>query len=523
MPMRPLDQPVLEQLMQQLRGSMRSLLFDLCRDFSSSYPGDAKRLGLPIDWFQNLVRALPLKVFNHWKIVGWIESLNDLLYFVDVREQVRAERDRHDVASQLHAEFQDKFYENSYADEVFPKGRPEPQRLLPRLDTLCRRLARECIQESLWLVPEAACRWIAGRPGRTWQVPCDFGADMERVELACSLAAGLEGQTHGFSKSLQHALKRASLKGRVTVRPSGIDLTVRGSRVSLFEAGAAPRWSATLRAPVILRRTRYGDLTLGPTLVYDRQRIPTAVRPSPSSAAPRIRLALQAIEAAWPEGNDWLALFTSRICPLRAKGVVSFSYRHRPGLSVINCFDRDNLDLIDDLIHENSHHHLNLLLRKYAMYGGDHNQEIFYSPWRRSLRPIRGILHATFTFTMGALLFERLSSWAESPAGRRGWKATGLTARDLRRARFRCFEEIESVRYSLQDLAYAGDKLKWLTASGRHLTQQLCAALDAAEKRIEPYRRAVLKSEFGPALRGHIKELGQARGDYGPMGKGRGE
>ena len=59
-----------------------------------------------------------------------------------------------------------------------------------------------------------------------------------------------------------------------------------------------------------------------------------------------------------------LALLTSRIIPLKAKGVVSFSYRHRPGLSFINCFDRDNLDLIDDVIHENSHHHLNLLLRK---------------------------------------------------------------------------------------------------------------------------------------------------------------
>ena len=75
------------------------------------------------------------------------------------------------------------------------------------------------------------------------------------------------------------------------------------------------------------------------------------------------------------------------------------------------------LDLIDDLIHENSHHHLNLLLRKHVMYRGDHNQQIFYSPWRRSLRPLRGILHATFTFTMGALLFQRLSSWASGRGG----------------------------------------------------------------------------------------------------------
>ena len=55
---------------------------------------------------------------------------------------------------------------------------------------------------------------------------------------------------------------------------------------------------------------------------------------------------------------------------------MSFSYRHRPGLSAINCFERDDLDLIDDLIRENSHHHLNLLLRKDVLYQHDHNQEV---------------------------------------------------------------------------------------------------------------------------------------------------
>ena len=99
---------------------------------------------------------------------------------------------------------------------------------------------------------------------------------------------------------------------------------------------------------------------------------------------------------------------TSRLVPLDAPGVVSFSYRHRPGLSFINTVERDDLDLIDDVVHENSHHHLNVLLRKHRLYRAGHQEEIFYSPWRRSLRPLRGILHASFTFTMGALLFERV-------------------------------------------------------------------------------------------------------------------
>jgi HEXXH motif-containing protein len=231
----------------------------------------------------------------------------------------------------------------------------------------------------------------------------------------------------------------------------------------------------------------------------------------------RIARAWRTIQLAWPEGHDVLTLLTTRIVPLQAKGVVSFSYRHRPGLSFINCFDRGNLDLIDDLIHENSHHHLNLLLRKYVMYHGDHNQQIFYSPWRRSLRPLRGILHATFTFTMGALLFQRLSSWASGRDGAARWKKAGLTQQDLQRARFRCLEEVESVRYSLQDLHYADHHLGWLTGSGRRLVEQLAEAIDRVERESERFKHEVERSRFGPAIRKHIKELYQARQAYGPV------
>jgi HEXXH motif-containing protein len=235
----------------------------------------------------------------------------------------------------------------------------------------------------------------------------------------------------------------------------------------------------------------------------------------------RIARAWQTIQLAWPEGHDVLTLLTSRIVPLQAKGVVSFSYRHRPGLSFINCFDRGNLDLIDDLIHENSHHHLNLLLRKYVMYHGDHNQQIFYSPWRRSLRPLRGILHATFTFTMGALLFQRLSSWASGRDGAARWKKAGLTQQDLQRARFRCLEEIESVRYSLQDLHYADHHLGWLTGSGRRLVGQLAETIDQVAQLSEGFKREAQRSSFGSALRTHSKELQQARQAYGPIRLGK--
>jgi HEXXH motif-containing protein len=281
--------------------------------------------------------------------------------------------------------------------------------------------------------------------------------------------------------------------------------------------GGRGQWHWKLHPATVALETLHGTVTVGSTLVYGKDRQPRAVVHTTAMLVKRITRAWRAIRIAWPEGHELLALFTSRVAPLRAKGVVSFSYRHRPGLSFINCFDRDNLDLIDDLIHENSHHHLNLLLRKYVMYHGDHNQQIFYSPWRRSLRPLRGILHASFTFTMGALLFERLSTWASGRGGSARWNEAGLTSRDLQRARFRCLEEVESVRYSLQDLHYADHHLGWLTGSGRRLVAQLADAIEHVERSIAPRRNEVLRSRFGPALRRHGDELKKARMTYGPM------
>ena len=155
------------------------------------------------------------------------------------------------------------------------------------------------------------------------------------------------------------------------------------------------------------------------------------------------------------------------------------------------------------------------------MFHGDHNQQIFYSPWRRSLRPLRGILHAAFTFTMGAMLFERLSTWASGVGGSTRWKNAGLTQRDLQRARFRCLEEVKSVRYLIQDLEYASWHLKWLTGSGQRLVKQLEESIEQVEQNIAPHRKAVLASKFGPALRRHVKELQKARQTYGPVRLGK--
>jgi HEXXH motif-containing protein len=513
-----LDLKPLARVNDEFRLSMRALLLDLCRELEADYAELAARHELPAGFFLLIGQALKLETYSNWKVVGWIEALNDLVYFLDILQQWEKETQRAEFARQLFVECQEKFFENRYLDDLFPAGRPLASGLEKRLTQLCRRLAQEITQESLFFDPALAVKWCRQRRMVRWNVQGTLRENFERAEEAGTIPVGVGGEWCRAPQDVRRALARSDKRVTFRVDPGGIAVQV-GPVVSPLWAGwgVQGRWQWTLQPAATAVTTERGVVTVGPTLVYGRDRQPRTVTPTEQQRVARIARAWRTIQAAWPEGHDVLVLLTARINPLKAKGVVSFSYRHRPGLSFINCFDRDNLDLIDDLIHENSHHHLNLLLRKYVMYRGDHNQQIFYSPWRRSLRPIRGILHATFTFTMGAMLFERLSTWASGRGGAARWMKAGLTGRDFQRARFRCLEEVASVRYSLQDLHYADHHLGWLTGSGRRLVAQLAEAIERVERSAGRFKNDVLRGSFGPALRRHIQELHKARITYGPV------
>ncbi|MBH0194602.1 MAG: hypothetical protein HP494_03160 [Nitrospira sp.] len=513
-----LELPLLTRLTDEFRLSMQRLLQDLCRELQRDYPELSSRYDLPVGLFQILSRSLTIESYSNWKVAGWIESLNDLVYFLDILQQWEGEPDRAEFTQQLFTECQEKFFENSYLHDLFPLGRPRVAGLEKRLTSLCRRLARELTQESILFDPVRTVKWCKQRTGSQWEAPALFDANFERAEAGNGLSVGIAGERREVPAEVRRCLKRASGHARFLIGTSGVSLCIGQNTFEIWTAwGGQGQWSWPSQATEVALEIGQGAVMIGPTLVYGKDRQPRAIARTAQSQVERISLAWQMIQSAWPEGAGVLALLTSRIVPLKAKGVVSFSYRHRPGLSFINCFDRDNLDLIDDVIHENSHHHLNLLLRKYVMYHGDHHQQIFYSPWRRSLRPLRGILHATFTFTMGAMLFERLTTWASGPGGSARWKHAGLTPRDLQRARFRCLEEVESVRYSIQDLHYADRHLGWLTGSGRRMVSQLAEAIEQIEQSMTPHRTTILASTFGPALRRHVEELKKARMTYGPM------
>jgi HEXXH motif-containing protein len=513
--MKLFDLPFLVSLVEQFRHSMKGLLLDLCDELDQRYPNAARRVKLPVDLIRLVGRAMPLHSYAHWRFVGWIETLNDLVYFIDLCEQAEREGRDLEFVEQLYTECQQTWYEHSYAEELFPDGAVPDGRLPARLDRLCRHLARDVAQQSLLWEPALTCEWIRDTGRRSWHTDCDLTPNFDRADPSYALSVGVNEVLYHAPRPVREELPSSAGGAGLIATGRSISVAARGSRSLFYTAAPHEQWHWRRQDPVVLRRSALGTLTVGPTLVYGHQRGPTGIVATTPAVADNMRRALRVIEQAWPAGNDILALLTSRIVPLKARGVVSFSYRHQPGLSFINCFDRDALDLIDDLIHENSHHHLNLLLRKYVLYGGDDNREVFYSPWRRTLRPIRGILHASFTFAMGACLFERLSAWGRGPAGNRRWRQAGLSRIDLDRARFRGLEEIESVRYSLRDLRDARRRFGWITKGGGLLVALLARTVSRIRRRMN--RSVVMRSPYRVDLGRHVEELKAARTQHGPI------
>lgn len=117
--------------------------------------------------------------------------------------------------------------------------------------------------------------------------------------------------------------------------------------------------------------------------------------------------AIETIKEFAPQCFSLLTTFSKNFVFLHEENIVSYSMQNLPQFSYINIFDRDRVDLVDDLIHENGHHMLNTLLINRELIEED-DEKIFFSPWRRSLRPIRGLYHAYCTFFWALFLFSEI-------------------------------------------------------------------------------------------------------------------
>jgi hypothetical protein len=161
-------------------------------------------------------------------------------------------------------------------------------------------------------------------------------------------------------------------------------------------------------------QTSLGEGLLETTLHIEGKelRLFTASLKEMKKQSQRIEVALKVIRKHSPGSWERFCHFTDTIIPIRQKELVSYSHQDLPGTSMINLVDRDFVDLMDDLLHENGHHHLNYYLNLGTLID-EPIENIYFSPWRSTLRPLRGIYHAYFTFFWAFQLFFDLAQARE--------------------------------------------------------------------------------------------------------------
>ena len=181
----------------------------------------------------------------------------------------------------------------------------------------------------------------------------------------------------------------------------------------------------------------------------------------------RLARGLALLRRAWPRAEEEVRRRTWLIVPLVEPGTVSYSHLARPGISYLNVFRGSLVDLADDLLHETAHHRLHAW-QETVRFSSLVEERRYFSPWRRTLRPLNGILHGAYTFLFRAELLLRLSRDAALPPARR------------RRLRREAAIERRHCAAALADLARArrGGEL---TRPGRDLVRAMAGRLRRLE------------------------------------------
>ena len=204
----------------------------------------------------------------------------------------------------------------------------------------------------------------------------------------------------------------------------------------------------------------------------------------------RIEDALKLIKKYSPSSWERFTFFTNTIVPIKEVQFVSYSHQDLPGYSMINMYHRDFVDLMDDLLHENGHHHLNHYLNLGHLIE-EPVEAIYYSPWRRTLRPLRGIYHAYFTFFWAFKLFADVLKNIDPKT------QTDFTKEEFAKIGFRVLEEFHMLNYTFQDLKWA-KKNKLISESGWNLIEE-------QQKELNKFKKLVPLWEKD--LKFHRKEL----------------
>jgi hypothetical protein len=224
--------------------------------------------------------------------------------------------------------------------------------------------------------------------------------------------------------------------------------------------------------------------------------------------SPRIETALKVIKKHSPSSWERFVAFSEVIIPIKEKELVSYSHQDLPGYSMINLYHRDFVDLMDDLLHENGHHHLNYYLNLGKLID-EPVDTIYYSPWRRTLRPLRGIYHAYFTFFWAFKLFADLNKTQDVDS-----IFYVFNKEQKEKMIWRAVEEFHMLNFTFQDLKWA-HKNGLINERGWSLVQEQQKELlkfkkliPLWEKRLKLYRSELkdLKTTLNKAQFEYLKD-----------------
>ncbi|HEV8375321.1 MAG TPA: HEXXH motif-containing putative peptide modification protein [Candidatus Polarisedimenticolia bacterium] len=368
-------------------------------------PGAARSLSLLREGFDADSLRSRRCLFDSPLLDGWIQ---DVLFWREARERSRRLESGRGTRSDQTRLF-DMISGTEFLAEVVPAG---------RLDSLFARRAAARAQSILEMrmadLPRILWPHLPARRSIRLRFPILENPD--------------EGCPAGW---LRLGMTRALIERTGTRKAGWLDATLKRGTLS-FGAGVEMRMHEVIPGTSILLSHRL--LSRGHSLKVGA-RVPGLGR--------RLARALALVDRAWPDAGEEIRRRTWMIVPLVERGTVSYSHLARPGISYLNVSRGGLVDLADDLLHETSHHRLHAR-QEISPFATDDGEPRFYSPWRRALRPLNGILHGSYTFLFRAELFQRLlRSRRIASAGKRAW-----IARELRK-------EIESCGLSLSDLAGA--------------------------------------------------------------------
>lgn len=217
--------------------------------------------------------------------------------------------------------------------------------------------------------------------------------------------------------------------------------------------------------------------------------------------ADKVEKALSALEECCPDLYNLFRSYTKKIVPIYDEELVSFSMATLPSYSSINMDNRDFVDMTDDLIHENGHHFLNSLLEGEEEIIFEDDDKIFFSPWRRSLRPIRGLYHAVVTFYWAYRLFKELSFSEKA--------TTFYNKEEQQKIYWRFLEEAELIRQCEPDLLRAHQQEK-ITDFGKLITDTILKEIKQ-DQSLEEQAKELLTQESLLELQKQFDEIKKAR------------